>query len=127
MSPVKAEEKTKAEAKPKSREQQLIDSGKEVTFVWNRDSKFRVLTLTPATTVMSPAGPIQGKPGIRIKVKNGVYKTKDPEEIKALMSLPDFESQGLDGFRIPKEMDPEEQIKQLAKAGNIDLKKLAEE
>lgn len=100
---------------------------KEVTFAWNRASKEHVIVMRPAKVLFTDAGMITDprEPAKRLKIQKGLYTTKDREEIEFLTGLEDFNSKGVDGFSIIKDISPKEDLKSLMARHKITKEELA--
>ena len=100
---------------------------KEVTFAWNRASKEQVVVMQTAKVLFTDAGMITDprEPAKRIKIKNGLYTTKDRDEIEFLTGLDDFNRKGVDGFSIIKDISPKEDLASLMKRHKITKEELA--
>ena len=100
---------------------------KEVTFAWNRASKEQVIVMQSAKVLFTDAGVVTDprEPAKRIKVKMGLYTTSDRDEIEFLTSTDDFNSKGVDGFSIVKDISPKEDLKSLMKRHKITKEELA--
>lgn len=106
-----------AQANPKAEE-------KEVTFIWNRPAKEKVIVMEPAETRYTDQGPVAGKLGVRITVKNGIHTTRNPQEIAFLKASKHFGSKGIDGFHIKREITAEEELQALMKKHSLTKEKI---
>ena len=98
-----------------------------VTFIWNRAAKENVVVLKAARTRFTDNGPIQDPehPPLRVRVKNGVYTTSDPEEIKRLQGHPSFNSKSRDGFSVKRELGIDEELEAIRKRRGMSKEALA--
>lgn len=70
-------------------------------------------------TITDPESPAK-----RIKVKDGVYSTADPDEIAFLQGHADFGKKNEDGFHVRRELTLEEEVKALAQRHNTTPEKI---
>ena len=125
--PEKKEEPKLAEEESSSPAEAKTEYPEEVTFIWNRAGKNEVCVMRTEKIMFTNDGPMTDprEPAIRIKPKNGMHTTSDPEEIKFLKGHSNFNSKSKDGFSILRKLTPKQEIEAIATRHNLSKEDLA--